>query len=96
MGPPSDYIGVTLGVVTLLWAVSAFWLFRANRRQKTSIAMLSGWTSGEPRYEPDGRGVYQQPDSRTEMEGHIVGSELDNSVRKALPVELGNSKTLLE
>ncbi|PVH84980.1 hypothetical protein DL98DRAFT_651275 [Cadophora sp. DSE1049] len=82
-------LGVALGAVILLWAASAFWLFRINRKQKATIAMLSGATSMEPKNESDGRGMYQQPDVHTEMEGHLVGSELDNSVRKPLPVELG-------
>ncbi|KAG4442805.1 hypothetical protein IFR05_001686 [Cadophora sp. M221] len=83
-------LGVALGIVVLLWAASAFLLFRKNRQQKAMIAMLSGETFVEPKDEPDGRGVYRQPNERTEMEGHIVGSELDNSPRKPLPVELGN------
>ncbi|KAH6710894.1 hypothetical protein BKA61DRAFT_105756 [Leptodontidium sp. MPI-SDFR-AT-0119] len=83
-------LGVALGVVVLLWAASAFFLFRKNRQQKAMIAMLSGATSVEPKDEPDGRGLYRQPNEHTEMEGHIVGSELDNSPRKPMPVELGN------
>ncbi|KAL2069083.1 hypothetical protein VTL71DRAFT_15421 [Oculimacula yallundae] len=80
-------LGVALGVVALLWAATAFWLFRTNHRQKATIALLTGSTTLEVKDEPRWRGGHQQ--SHTEVEGHVVGSEMDGTARKPQPAELG-------
>ncbi|CZT03265.1 uncharacterized protein RAG0_10078 [Rhynchosporium agropyri] len=81
-------LGVALGLVVLLWAVSAFWQFRTNRKQKATIAQLTGSMIVEVKDDPYCRGGYQQ--AHAEVERDVVGSELDSSARKAQPAELGH------